>query len=66
MTHDIHEKHDFKGPWDNYGKESTDSRRKDVVSGAAIINNAREAQRHQDVEAGGQGERRGGAPSREA
>ena len=26
MTHDIHEKHDFKGPWDNYGKESTDSR----------------------------------------
>jgi hypothetical protein len=40
MTHDIHEKHDFKGPWDNYGKESTDSRRKDVVSGAAIINNA--------------------------
>ena len=27
---------------------------------------AREAQRHQDVEAGGQGERRGGAPSREA
>ena len=27
---------------------------------------ARKAQRHQDVEAGGQGERRGGAPSREA
>ena len=49
MTHDIHEKHDFKGPWDNYGKESTDSRRKDVVSGAATINNAYAHAKHNAI-----------------
>ena len=49
MTHDIHEKYDFKGPWDNYGKESTDSRRKDVVSGAAIINNAYAHAKHNAI-----------------
>ena len=30
ITHDIHERYDFKGPWDAYGKESTESRRKAV------------------------------------
>jgi hypothetical protein len=30
IEHDIHEKQDFKGPWDAYGKESTDSRRSAV------------------------------------
>jgi hypothetical protein len=40
MSHDIHEKYDFKGPWDNYGKLSTESRHSAVRNRSAVINNA--------------------------
>ena len=33
-------RYDFKGPWDAFGKESTECRRKAVRNRAAIINNA--------------------------
>lgn len=40
IIHDVHERYDFKGPWDAYGKESTDSRRSAVRNRTASINNA--------------------------
>ena len=40
MTHDVHERYDFKGPWDAFGKESTESRRGAVRNRSAVINNA--------------------------
>ena len=40
ISHHVNEKHDFKGPWDTYGKESTDSRRSAVRNRTAVINNA--------------------------
>ena len=40
IFHDVHEKFDFKGPWDAYGKVSTESRRRAVRNRTAIINNA--------------------------
>ena len=40
IIHDVHEKYDFKGPWDAYGKEATDSRRSAVRNRSATINNA--------------------------
>ena len=40
ITHDVHERFDFKGPWDAYGKESTDARRKAVRNRTATINHA--------------------------
>ena len=40
ISHDVHEKYDFKGPWDSYGKESTESRRSAVRNRTATINNA--------------------------
>ena len=40
MTHDVHERYDFKGPWDAFGKESTESRRGAVHNRSAVINNA--------------------------
>ena len=40
ITHDVHTKYDFKGPWDAYGKESTESRRSAVRNRTATVNNA--------------------------
>ena len=40
ISHHIHERYDFKGPWDSYGKESTESRHKAVRNRTAVINNA--------------------------
>ena len=40
ISHHIHEKFDFKGPWDAYGKESTESRRSAVRNRTAVIDNA--------------------------
>ena len=40
ISHHIHERYDFKGPWDAYGKESTESRRSAVRNRVAVINNA--------------------------
>ena len=40
IWHDVHERYDFKGPWDSYGKESTESRRSAVRNRTATINNA--------------------------
>ena len=31
MIHTVHEKYDFKGPWDAYGKESTESRKLSLI-----------------------------------
>ena len=38
IFHDVHERYDFKGPWDTYGKESTESRRSAVRNRTATIN----------------------------
>ena len=40
IVHDVHERYDYKGPWDAYGKESTESRRSAVRNRTAVINNA--------------------------
>ena len=40
ISHHIHERYDFKGPWDSFGKEGTDSRRSAVRNRTAVINNA--------------------------
>jgi len=40
ITHHVHERYDFKGPWDSFGKESIESRRSAVRNRTAVINNA--------------------------
>jgi len=46
IYHDVHERYDFKGPWDGYGKESSESRRSAVRNRTATINNAMLHARH--------------------
>ena len=46
IVHDVHERYDFKGPWDSYGKESTESRRAAVRNRTATINNAYKHAKH--------------------